>query len=207
MDNINYIGVGHKVNYIDLLEANSLIQKRDIKGKKYGEVSERIKAFRYVYPQGTIRTELLSNDGESEKRFCVFKAEVYSDEGTLLGTGTAQEQEGSSFINNTSYIENCETSAVGRALSMAGFAIGTTIMSYEELSNAELQQELMETITDVKLQTLQGLIKQCQQRKIAYEKILENYKVKELKDLTNKQYGELLLSFKDIMKEDKKDEK
>ena len=95
-----------------------------------------------------------------------------------------------------------ETSAVGRALSMAGFSINTTIMSYEEISNADLQQELLKPINKVQLTTLQGLIKQCQEKKIAYENILKEFKVQELKALTVKQYGELLLRFKDVMKKD-----
>lgn len=189
------------MNYIDLIEANSLIQKIDFKGKKYGEVSERIKAFRYVYPHGTIETELLSNDGKEGERTVIFKAKVYNQEGYLIGTGHAQEKEGDSYINKTSYIENCETSAVGRALSMAGFCIGTTIMSYEEISNADLQQELLEPITQVNLKVLQGLIKQCEEKKLAYESILNDTGVTDLNDLTKGQYGKILLRFKDIMKE------
>lgn len=58
----------------------------------------------------------------------------------VLGTGTAYEKEGSTFINKTSYIENCETSAVGRALGMAGFGIDTSIASAEEVQNAIANQ-------------------------------------------------------------------
>ena len=75
-------------------------------------------------------------------------------------------------------------------------------MSYEEISNADLQQELLKPINKVQLTTLQGLIKQCQEKKIAYENILKEFKVQELKALTVKQYGELLLRFKDVMKKD-----
>jgi len=188
-----------KISYIDLLEANSLIHKIDFKGKAYGEVSERIKAFRYVYPKGSIRTQLISNDGEVGNRTCIFRAEIYDDVEFLIGTGTAYEQEGNSYINKTSYIENCETSAVGRALSMAGFSINTAIVSYEEISNADLQQELMQPVNEVQIKTLQGLIKQCKEKKIAYENILQEYKVNDLKDLTVQQYGECLLRFKSIM--------
>lgn len=193
------------MNYIDLIEANNLIQKIDFKGKKYGEVTERIKAFRYVYPQGTIETELLSNDGEIGKRTCIFKAKVYNEQGYLLGSGTAYEQEGNSYINKTSYIENCETSAVGRALSMAGFSIGTTVMSYEEISNADLQQELLQPITEVNLKVLQGLIKQCDEKKIAYQNILTENSITDLKELNKGQYGKILLRFKDIMKDIKEE--
>ena len=58
----------------------------------------------------------------------------------LLGSGHAYEKEGSTFINRTSYIENCETSAVGRALGMCGFGIDTSIASSEEVQNAILNQ-------------------------------------------------------------------
>lgn len=194
--------------YIDLLEANSLIIKKDIKGKAYGEVTERVKAFRYVYPQGTIETEMVSNEVFNDKghKLCIFRAKVFDEDGRLLGTGTAYEKENSSFINNTSYIENCETSAVGRALATAGFSIGTTIMSYEELSNADLQQELLKTITATQLKTLQGLIKQCQERRIAYDNILKEFQVEKLEDLTREQYGKVLVGFKGIMEDENKGE-
>lgn len=188
-----------EVNYIDLLQANSLIQKIDFKGKEYGEVSERIKAFRYLYPEGGIETEIISYQNNE----VVIKATVINENGKVLGTGTAQEKEGSSFINKTSFIENCETSAVGRALSMAGFSIGTTIMSYQEIANATLQQELLEPVTELQVKTLQGLIKQCDKdkKKVTYEDILKENNIANLKELNKKQYGEILLRFKDVSKE------
>lgn len=186
-------------NYIDLLNANALIQKIDFKGKEYGEVSERVKAFRYLHPEGTIDTEII----KLEDGICVIKAKVYNENGFLLGTGTAEEKEGSSYINKTSYIENCETSAVGRALSMAGFSIGTTIMSYQEIANATLQQELLEPISEIELKTLQGLIKQLEKdkKKISYEEILKQHNITDLKELNKQQYGHILLRFKDMSKE------
>ena len=123
--------------YLDLAIANETIKTTDIKGKEYAEVNQRIKAFRMVYPQGSILTEMLSN----ENGICVFKAEVYDDEHNVLGTGHAQEKEDSSFINKTSYIENCETSAVGRALGMCGFGIDVSVASAEEVQNAIANQE------------------------------------------------------------------
>ena len=124
------------MTFKDLQKANDTIQTTDIKGKDYAEVNQRIKAFRMCYPEGFINTELTSN----ENGVCIFRACVgYNDEsGNLhtLGTGTAHEKENSSFINKTSYIENCETSAVGRALGMAGFGIDTSVASYEEVQNA-----------------------------------------------------------------------
>lgn len=139
------------VKYLDIAIANESLNQVDIKGKSYTEVNQRIKAFRMVYPQGTIETKMLSN----ENGVCIFEAKVYSSpykytnttidgvittdiqhQGILLATGTAYEKENSTFINKTSYIENCETSAVGRALGMAGFGIDTSIASAEEVQNA-----------------------------------------------------------------------
>lgn len=131
--------------YQDIQKANDSIRTTDIKGKDYAEVNQRIKAFRMVYPEGYIFTEMVSN----ENGVCIFRATVgvYAESGTdsgfqiVLGTGTAYEKENSSFINKTSYIENCETSAVGRALGMAGFGIDTSVASYEEVQNAINNQD------------------------------------------------------------------
>ena len=124
------------ITYEDLQKANALIQTTDVKGKEYAEVPQRVKAFRSLYPQGTISTEIIS----IENGMCVIQATVSVD-GIVLGVGTAYEKEGSSFINKTSFIENCETSAVGRALGFAGFGIDASIASYEEVMNAKKQQK------------------------------------------------------------------
>ena len=132
------------MKYLDLAIANETIKTTDIKGKEYAEVNQRIKAFRMIYPQGSIVTQMLSN----ENGVCVFKATVGTDDGVILGTGTAYEKEDSSFINKTSYIENCETSAVGRALGMAGFGIDVSVASAEEVANAIQNQEVTQEEAD-----------------------------------------------------------
>ena len=136
------------MKYLDLAIANEQIKTTDIKGKDYAEVNQRIKAFRMIYPQGIINTEMVSN----ENGVCIFKAMVgyYDEEGTerLLGTGTAYEKENSSFINKTSYIENCETSAIGRALGMAGCGIDVSVASAEEVQNAINNQEVTQEEAD-----------------------------------------------------------
>ena len=121
-----------EITFKNIQEANDTIRTTDIKGKEYAEVNQRIKAFRMVYPRGIIETEMLSN----ENGVCIFRASVYDGSIGLLATGTAYEKENSTFINKTSYIENCETSAVGRALGMAGFGIDTSVASAEEVQNA-----------------------------------------------------------------------
>ena len=139
------------MKYLDLAIANEQIRTTDIKGKEYAEVNQRIKAFRMVYPQGFIKTEMLNN----ENGLCTFKASVgyYIINGNdsmefELGTGHAYEKEDSTFINKTSYIENCETSAVGRALGMAGFGIDVSVASAEEVQNAINNQGITQEEAD-----------------------------------------------------------
>ena len=146
------------MTYEDIQRANAALSSTNIKGKSYIEVNQRIKAFRMLYPEGAIETTLLSD----ENGICIMFARVgYYDKETgafrILGTGTAYEKETSSYINKTSYIENCETSAVGRALGMCGFGIDTSVASFEEVSNAIANQN----ITDKEWKSLQAVCKKA----------------------------------------------
>lgn len=123
------------MTYEELKKANASIKTTNIQNKEYAEVNQRIKAFRMLYPEGFIRTEIVS----LENGICIMRAEAGEGE-RILATGTAYEKEGSTFINKTSYIENCETSAVGRALGMLGIGIDTSVASAEEVGNAIAQQ-------------------------------------------------------------------
>ena len=109
----------------------------DIKGKPYVEVSERILFFRENYKNFALVSEIVS----IEDGVIIMKATVYDPEGNQKATGFAYEKEDSTFINKTSYVENCETSAWGRAL--ANFGIGiTSVASADEVINAiENQKE------------------------------------------------------------------
>lgn len=123
-----------EIGFVHIAKANRLSGKPiKLKGKEYTPVFQRIKAFRRVFPCGFIKTELASN----ENGVCIFRAFVgyksKSGEECVLGVGTACEKENSSMVNRTNYIENCETSAVGRALGMAGFGIETSIASAEDM--------------------------------------------------------------------------
>lgn len=140
-----------EVTFEAIQRANGFIKTTEIKGKNYAEVPQRIKAFRFIYPQGRISTELVSDDGN----VCVFRAVITDEAGNLLGTGTAFEERGSTFINKTSYIENCETSAVGRALAMCGFGIDVSISSAEEVTNAINNQGEKPETKDVKAKAIE----------------------------------------------------
>ena len=127
----------NKITYTQIKEANDSTKTTDIKGKEYTEVNQRIKAYRMVYPNGSITTEIL----KLEDGVVLMKATILNEDGVVIGTGLAQEKEDSTFINKTSYIENCETSAVGRALGMCGFGIDTSVASAEEVKTAMANQE------------------------------------------------------------------
>jgi hypothetical protein len=110
----------------------------NIKGKEYVEVNERIKEFRKNFKDYSLTTEII----ELTPEHCVLKAIITDDKGIIRATGLAQEDRDSSYINKTSYIENCETSAWGRALGNFGIGVDKSICSAEELLVAlNAQQE------------------------------------------------------------------
>lgn len=113
--------------------ANDTISYANIKGKDYAEVKERIRAFRMVYPEGCIKTEIV----ELDENHCVIRACVLNESGDLLATGHAHETFGSSNINRTSMLENAETSAVGRALGLFGMGIKGAVASAQEIQRAD----------------------------------------------------------------------
>ena len=190
------------MKFEDLVKANAEIKTTNIKGKDYAEVNQRIKAFRMLYPNGSILTNIES----LENGVVVFKATVKDEEEHVLGTGYAYEKESSSFINKTSYIENCETSAVGRALAMVGIGTDASMCSAEELVNAitnqnkpdvkqdnkkvEPPQKKIENsvISEVKVK---ALLARCDKEGVDPSKILKLYKVNSIADLTEVKYANI----------------
>ena len=179
------------ITFDDIQKANGTIATTEIKGKDYASVSERIKVFRMLYPQGFIKTELISNqkDEANSSYVCVFKATAgfLNENGTeqILGTGYAYEKENSSFINKTSYIENCETSAVGRALGMCGIGIDEGVASYDEVATATVNQEAEKPITALKVKSL---TKMCEEDSIPIMYVCDLYGVSELKELNERKF-------------------
>lgn len=117
----------------------------NIKGKEYVEVNERIKAFRALpeYKNFGIQTEMLHLDTES----CVVRATITNENGIVVAQGMAQEDKAASRINQTSYVENCETSAVGRALGFLGIGIETSIATADEVNMAIKKQDVQASIS------------------------------------------------------------
>lgn len=113
----------------------------------YNTVNQRILAFRELFPEGSIQTEILSH----ENGVVLMKATVLDGLGRILATGHASEEKELSFINKTAYIENCETSAVGRALGFIGIGATEAIASAEEIEKAEKAKEDEIEKTKIKL--------------------------------------------------------
>lgn len=120
----------NKVSYEQIEKANNEIQTTDIKGKNYAQVNERIKAYRKVYPAGSIETVIQ----EIKEDYVRMQTIVTDENDKVIATGTASETNtGTNKINLTSMIENCETSAVGRALGFAGFGVDSSVASAEDM--------------------------------------------------------------------------
>lgn len=119
-----------------LKRANKGLPTMSIKGKQYVMVKDRVSAFRREFPSWKIMTDIVHIDDDA----VVFKAAIMDDDGHIIATGHAREEEGSNNINRTSHVENCETSAIGRALACLGIGIDDSFGSADEIANATLQQ-------------------------------------------------------------------
>ena len=106
-----------------------------IHGKDYYPVVERVKEFRKLYPKGTIDT-IVVNFGDDS---ILIKAEIYDGmpDRIHLATGHAFEEKSWGKINLHSMVENCETSAVGRALAFLGIGISDDIASADEMDKTD----------------------------------------------------------------------
>jgi len=106
----------------------------DIKGKPYVNVNERVKYFRthQSFNGWAIITEIIELTADT----VTIKCFVSDETGRIISTGIANENKADGYINRTSYIENCETSAVGRALGFLGIGIDESIGSFEEVFTA-----------------------------------------------------------------------
>jgi hypothetical protein len=120
--------------------SNYKFKTTNIKGKDYVEVNQRVLFFRKEskYEGWTIENELVAIDSET----CIVKSTIRDTNMRVIASAHAQEDRTSSMINKTSYVENCETSAVGRALAMLGIGIETSIASSNEVAMAIAKQDM-----------------------------------------------------------------
>jgi heme-degrading monooxygenase HmoA len=114
----------------------------------YETVEERLVKFWKEHADGIISTELLTS---SATQFIV-KASIYrtKDDIKPWTTGLAEETVQGRGVNSTSALENCETSAIGRALANAGYATKGKRASREEMSKVAAKQVVQDTVQQVK---------------------------------------------------------
>jgi hypothetical protein len=113
----------------------------------YETVEVRIEKFIKDYPDFRIATELEVCD----KDRYVVKAYLYKTAADVIAwtTGYAEERVSDRGVNSTSALENCETSAIGRALANAGYAAKNKRPSREEMSKVVAQKPVKPAVADV----------------------------------------------------------
>jgi hypothetical protein len=112
----------------------------------YASVQERLPLFWKDCPRGRIVTEIIVDDGTR----IVMKASLYADiaDPVPTTTGFAEEVRGSSMVNKTSALENCETSAAGRALANYQYQGSNKRASLEEMVKVYRQGQEPQTTTN-----------------------------------------------------------
>lgn len=101
----------------------------NIKGKEYVTVNERLKEFRNMFRDYSLTSEIIELGAD----FCTIKATITDDKGIVRATGFAREVVAKSPINKFAFVENCETSAMGRALGNFGIGIDDAVCTADEL--------------------------------------------------------------------------
>ena len=126
----------------------------NIKGSNYKTVVERLNEMNTdTDGKYTLTTKVI----EDVNGTVLMKAKLTLPERGIF-TGHAFERENAGYINKTSHVENCETSAIGRALASAGYA-GSEFASAEEVANAIKQQSAKKTETPLTKEQIVNLEK------------------------------------------------
>lgn len=136
----------------------------NIKGKEYVTVNERLKEFRNMFKDYSLTSEIIELGAD----FCTIKATITDDKGIVRATGFAREVVAKSPINKFAFVENCETSAMGRALGNFGIGIDDAVCTADELI-MKLSQNLEE---NTKSEEVKDFEKEAVKEKTAKTKAL-----------------------------------
>ena len=166
---------GFKERRKECLTSANKIPTVDIKGKKYSTVNERHRHLLQYFPEARFNEEILFHDNER----VVVKTELYISD-TIYAVGHAEEHRNANFINKTSAMENCSSSALGRCIAAFGLS-GSEYASAEELVNAlnnqgnNKQVSINEQIKKQKTETkLTALYTNWKKENDSIEKIFES---------------------------------
>jgi hypothetical protein len=122
------------------------MQTINIKGKEYITVSERLKEFRSTHKDYCLITDIIELGAD----YATVKATIIDDKGNIRATGFAREVVAKSPLNKYAFLENCETSAIGRCLGNFGIGIDKDICTADEmiikLSQGSTEQILSDTL-------------------------------------------------------------
>ncbi len=112
------------------------VKTTNIHGKEYVEVPERVYHFWRLHPEWSLKSEVVQVCFETGN--VLIKAWVEDENGKVRAVGHAHEFQANkkATVNMTSFVENCETSALGRALGFKGIGSRDGIASAEEVRGA-----------------------------------------------------------------------
>ena len=162
-----------------LNNTNADIQYIAVHGKDYAEVKEKVRAFRRVFPEGSIATKII----EVDENHCIFKASIFNENGSLLAEGHAQETYATTNFKD-SMLEIAETSAIGRALGVLGIGIKGGIDSADTMRRVADKEETKNKML---------ICHRCNRQIIdAVDKSGKAWKAEEISAITTKHYGDSL---------------
>ena len=126
------------------------IKTTKIGKKDYVEVDERIRLFWELHPTWSLITEMIYNC--EENMVVIFKATIMDDNDKIRSTGHAREFQADkkSMVNKTSHVENCETSAIGRACGVKGIITEYGLASANEVRDARKLEKELDDLSAVK---------------------------------------------------------
>ena len=151
----------------------------------YQKVADRQAIFKKEYPTHKITTHLLDTCIIEGKHQVIIKCEILNSSNKVAATGIASEREGSSSINKTSWVENAETSAIGRAFRALGIGDNENYASKEEVVNAK--QKLGTVEKKEKVSKGKSLTEKAKKntKKLDLSFITDNRKVADLKKIAD----------------------
>ena len=118
---------------------------KDKSNLEYVDIADRVQMLHSQFPGCSIVTSIEQyHELKDYKYVVIMKCSIFDKEGRLLSTGHAREVEGSSDINKTSFLENAETSALGRAIGNLGIGSKKAIASKEEIDGAVEKKKVIQ---------------------------------------------------------------